>query len=366
MTRLPIHHRAYKQLFRIKGEVTCLHTEFFLNGSLKLGEPVCVCSDGVWHSFIHVHKEKHCLKKGLEIFRSQSRYADYKKEFLTYMEMIRREILPRYARVSRKISREEVERAIQELAKFWHYYGMTEFSYHDLAYATMKRTKDPVLKKNLKDLGMLKIEGRKIMNKLIFQQGVIPNILTSVSQKFLENPNDAFYLYSREILQLFDRKRMFIDIIEKRKNTYAACVVRQKFIPLSSRDSRALAHRLLRTHEAKEVQGIVAYPGNARGRAMIVPAIIDASVINGLVKSMKPGDVLVAHSTTPEFMVLCNKAGAIVTDQGGMLSHAAVISRELKIPCVVGTQVATEVFKQGDWLEVDARKGVIRKITTKC
>lgn len=57
------------------------------------------------------------------------------------------------------------------------------------------------------------------------------------------------------------------------------------------------------------------------------------------------------------------KAGAIVTDAGGILSHAAIVSRELKKPCIIGTQTATKAFKDGDLVEVDAVKGIVRKIS---
>ena len=77
---------------------------------------------------------------------------------------------------------------------------------------------------------------------------------------------------------------------------------------------------------------------------------------------MKKRDVLVAISTGPEIILACQKAGAIITDEGGIISHAAIISRELKIPCIIGTKVATKVLRDGDLVEVDAEKGVVRKI----
>lgn len=66
--------------------------------------------------------------------------------------------------------------------------------------------------------------------------------------------------------------------------------------------------------------------------------------------------------TQPTVIDIAAKAAALVTDEGGMLSHAAIISRELKIPCVVGTHTATSNFKDGDLIEVDADKGVVRRI----
>jgi pyruvate,water dikinase len=56
------------------------------------------------------------------------------------------------------------------------------------------------------------------------------------------------------------------------------------------------------------------------------------------------------------------KAAAIVTDLGGITCHAAIVSREMKVPCVVGTKIATKVFKDGDLVEVDAIKGTVRKL----
>ena len=55
-------------------------------------------------------------------------------------------------------------------------------------------------------------------------------------------------------------------------------------------------------------------------------------------------------------------AGAIVTDQGGITSHAAIVSRELDVPCVIGTKIATKVLKDNDFVEVDASKGIVIKL----
>ena len=77
---------------------------------------------------------------------------------------------------------------------------------------------------------------------------------------------------------------------------------------------------------------------------------------------MNPGDILVAQSTTPDIITLCNKAAAIVTDQGGMLSHAAIVSREMNIPCIIGTNIGTRILNDGDEVEVDAEKGIVKKI----
>lgn len=77
-------------------------------------------------------------------------------------------------------------------------------------------------------------------------------------------------------------------------------------------------------------------------------------------KKMGEGEVLVSVATTPELLPAMKKAGAIVTDHGGITSHAAIVSRELNIPCLIGTRYATKVFKDGDKVIVCPRHGYIR------
>ena len=74
------------------------------------------------------------------------------------------------------------------------------------------------------------------------------------------------------------------------------------------------------------------------------------------------GEILVAPMTSPDYIFAMKKAKAIVTDTGGLTSHAAIVSRELGVPCLVGTKIATKVLKDGDLVEVDAEKGIIKKL----
>ena len=71
------------------------------------------------------------------------------------------------------------------------------------------------------------------------------------------------------------------------------------------------------------------------------------------ISKIKSGDVLVAEMTSPDYVPAMKKAVAIVTDQGGATSHAAIVSRELGIPCVVGTKVGTQILKNGMDIELN-------------
>lgn len=71
------------------------------------------------------------------------------------------------------------------------------------------------------------------------------------------------------------------------------------------------------------------------------------------------GEILVSPMTIPDFLPAMKKAAAFVTDEGGILCHAAIVARELNKPCVVGTKFATQVLKDGDLITVDATNGII-------
>jgi phosphohistidine swiveling domain-containing protein len=107
--------------------------------------------------------------------------------------------------------------------------------------------------------------------------------------------------------------------------------------------------------DTNELTGQTAQPGYARGAVKIIIRAKD-------IPKMKKGDILLSIATDPDIVPAMKIASAIVTEQGGITSHAAIVSRELGIPCVIGTKIATKVFKDGDIIEVDANKGVVKKI----
>ena len=106
--------------------------------------------------------------------------------------------------------------------------------------------------------------------------------------------------------------------------------------------------------DKKELKGSPASKGFVLGKVRIVIDVKNA-IFN-------EGEILVTSMTRPEFVPLMKKAAGIITNEGGITSHAAIISRELGIPCIIGTKIATKVLHDGDLVEVDADKGVVRII----
>lgn len=100
------------------------------------------------------------------------------------------------------------------------------------------------------------------------------------------------------------------------------------------------------------LEGLAASPGIASGVVKIISELKDLNKI-------QPGDILVTRMTNPDMVVTMQKAKAIVTDEGGLTAHAAIVSREIGLPCIVGTKIATKLLKDGQIITVDGTNGKI-------
>src|SRR3989344_3697043 len=163
-------------------------------------------------------------------------------------------------------------------------------------------------------------------------------------------PSDIKNVLNGKILQGFVKKRKqscFVVWKEKAR----------KPLILIGKNTRVWEKKLSPkiNRQTQIVKGNCASRGKAKGKVRI---ILSASENNKL----KDGEVLVTFMTSPDFMPVIKKCSAIVTNLGGITSHAAIISREFGIPCIVGTKNATEILKTGDMVEVDADKGIVRII----
>lgn len=110
---------------------------------------------------------------------------------------------------------------------------------------------------------------------------------------------------------------------------------------------------LVNNFNISKIKGLSAFVGNVKGRVKLLKR-------NEQIDEVKRGEVIVSSMTTPGFLPAMKKASAFVTDEGGITCHAAIVARELKKPCIIGTKIATKILKDGDLVEVDANKGVVK------
>ena len=182
--------------------------------------------------------------------------------------------------------------------------------------------------------------------------------------KFLcVSKDDLDYLLMEEIIDLLESKKKVDELISKRKritffvhHPYRNSKVTEGDI--AEIEANKIISQLKKIEIPSDVKDIVGKIGS-RGKATGMVHIVSSykEIIN-----FKEGEVLVTVYTGPEFVPAMKKAAAIVTDTGGITCHAAIVSRELNKPCVVSTGVATKVLKDGDMVEVDAEKGIVRKL----
>ncbi len=168
---------------------------------------------------------------------------------------------------------------------------------------------------------------------------------------------DLLYFTPQEIIAALQHdKSLSRRILSERKKGYAMVIEQGKILVLTGVHYKQMLKLIERKNTGQTmVQGTVASPGKVWGTAKVVPGIFQLDKV-------KKGDILITVVTHPDYLPAMRIARAIVTDEGGLTSHAAIVSRELRIPCIVGTKHATSVFKDGDLIEVDANKGIVKKL----
>ena len=182
---------------------------------------------------------------------------------------------------------------------------------------------------------------KKIAKRTGYKQTLVQCLVKDELEKYLE------------FKKLPDKK-----LLTKRYAKTALCWRGAKEIVVVGEEVEQIENALNRIGSKKVVVGTCAYGGIVRG---IVRVVVDPRKAKNFYK----GDVLITGMTRPDFVPLMKIASAVVTDAGGVLCHAAIVARELRKPCVIGTKIATKVFKDGDMVEVDAENGVVRKVDKK-
>lgn len=161
------------------------------------------------------------------------------------------------------------------------------------------------------------------------------------------------------VLDFLERKHLqkgYPKVLEKRREGVLVSVDFQGTVKCLY-DQKKIDQKIKDLEDINKVvtdfRGNIASGGKARGTVKVIKSAQDFT-------KMKKRDILVAPMTRPEFLPIMKKALAIITDEGGITCHAAIVSRELGIPCVIGTKIATQVLKDGDMVEVDANHGRIK------
>lgn len=219
-----------------------------------------------------------------------------------------------------------------------------------------------ILIKSLERTAFIRTEDNAVTSQSSFL--LIP-LYTEIARRLGITYYELKELAPEEIIKALRLGRPIKKIIQSRYRLGGYLVFRGLRFSLDGDDAQVLQHivekKLSRLDTAKRphtLYGAAASLGLTRGRIFIAMSSKDCN-------KLRRGDILVAPATSADFVPAMKKAAAIITELGGLTSHAAVIAREFKIPCIVGVETATRVFKTGDRVEVDATNGVVRKLGSK-
>jgi len=183
------------------------------------------------------------------------------------------------------------------------------------------------------------------------------HLLKQLSEEHKKDYESYLGIASKDILKYFNTKKLpSLKELKARYELSAYVFSEGKYVIVTGDKVNALEQSLANAYDAKIVKGRSAFLGKATGRVRI---IYDPKQPG----DFKEGDILVTGMTRPEFLQLMQKAAAFVTDAGGTLCHAAIVARELKKPCIIGTEVATKVLKDGMIVEVDANTGIVKVLS---
>jgi len=247
----------------------------------------------------------------------------------------------------------------EHILSLWQHYFWTEYYCYDKVNLRIKNGGEKEkrrLTKAVREMQKQKFLFRTQINKTLYPPGLTDQFSREIARRL--GLRDLSEYHYAEVLKLLHGQKI---PRPQRQNWVMGKFNGWRTLTgfEASRIVKIFDDFLLRSHSHR-LTGQVGNRGFYRGRVKVIPFDIKADYLDHIAK-MKKGQVLVTGSTGPELILACRKAGAIVTEEGGITSHAAIVSRELGIPCVIGTKVATKVFKDGDTVEVDALNGVVKK-----
>jgi len=351
--------KDYQRLFQV-GMMPYLMSDI-LAFNYRLLDCLFLFDGSTWISYLPSEVIERTMAEGVELFVSDKTYDGYKREFGRY----RRETPAFFERVlaESEILKQDAIKFLEAIADNHRYYIKTEFFYTDRA--TILAAKNQAVKRSLVDLAVLKNEAREFLNKIFFGTDCYLNrLIDRLCQRF-SVPADELTLYSmKDISSLFNGVKVGGDTIAARRSGYVMIGSRGKLTVLIGEKAEREIREFNAIHDHVDsgiIKGTCANVGFARGKVRVIEyGYHNFDEVMKEMSKMEKGEILVAETTSPDLVAACRKAAAIVTNQGGLASHAAVVSRELGIPCVVGTKIATKVLHDGDEVEVDAEKGIVR------
>ena len=235
--------------------------------------------------------------------------------------------------------------------------------------------KDRIVIEAVWGLGEMIVQGLVIPDKYVVQKGTFAILSKEISDQKIElvrvgdgnkerevpkklrdlqKISDAEIIELAKISQKIEDHYYFPQDIEWHREKKKLYVVQTRPVTTMAMGKKkaVVGKDGIKTAATAVLTGTGASPGIATGEVQIVKNVKE-------INKVKEGDILVAVMTSPDFVPAMKKAAGIVTDEGGLTSHAAIVSRELGVPCIVGTKEATKKLKSQNVVTIDGQKGLV-------
>lgn len=193
-------------------------------------------------------------------------------------------------------------------------------------------------------------------------------IFDEISRRCNIDKKDLIMLDDKEIMNILNNNGVIDekikDTLENRKIGFAMIWINGRTKTVFGNESLKLQNDIAKIYKTTDTEdnqtnenvitGNIANQGKVRGIARILKNYKD-------IHNVEKGDIIVASMTTPDYVSAMEKAAGFITDEGGITCHAAILSREFNVPCIVGTVNATQKIKDGEIITLDAYQGKIFK-----
>ncbi len=318
--------------------------------------------ESVIHAYNLNDREIKMAQAGYRFFTNRRNFKRYQTQVKRVKGLIKKTVEDYRDIKLKNLSDAEIKRRFFEMAKNLHLYADTYTKTEPFNLSKIEANESKY-RSLIKELGRSRFVLRKQGESLFrISMGIL---LYEIARRSNLRMSDLFFYTYDEMIKLLNGQKVKKDVIAKRRKGYALISLKDRKILLTGEKFKKIYKEVYKEvinkgKKAKEIMGQVAMKGKAKGKVRII--LHNKRDISKELAKFKKGEILVTEMTRPDTVLVCRKAAAIITDEGSITSHAAIISRELKIPCVIGTKTATQVLKDGDLVKVDAVKGMVEII----
>lgn len=353
----------YQMTFKVSG-LGFMFADLLCRGFGYL-HPLFICNKGEFLQYFTNERMEYAARYGHRWLSTENGFLDYRKKFSNFHKdkyVSLRNI------IDEKITQDRIKEFFDYIYEYFIFYSKMDFQFTNLTY--LYAEENSIIATNLSRIAEFKDIARVWVNSVSINDDCLLNQLLKKISKEFDVSTDKLELYKiTEILELFNGKKIDDKILFERSENSLVYIDGQIIKYVWGEKAVEYIEQVKLVYNAQasaDIIGQIANKGSLRfvtGKVSLIN--VDYSNIDLMeynISKMEQGDILVSEFTAPELIGACNKAKAIITDLGGMLSHAAIVSRELNIPCIVGTEHASRSLQNGDIIRIDTELGIVEKI----